>query len=153
MIRWLRKLHLKWGLSKTWFFYTLPPWAVKKLYHIKFKSKISYLGGKISILPWQMAEQLAVEVDVKNVTYRCKKCYIWSSSNSRTGMTYYLIWMCKMKSILSMFYLTQKVTVIIGLPKLVLYVQLSVIICCCLYPLSNCSTVLTTNLQKLDNNL
>ena len=36
---------------------------------MKFKSKISYLGEKISILPWQMTEQLAVEVDVKNVTY------------------------------------------------------------------------------------
>ena len=35
---------------------------------MKFKSKIRYLGEKISILPWQMAEQLAVEVDVKNVT-------------------------------------------------------------------------------------
>ena len=35
---------------------------------MKFKSKPSYLGKKISILPWQMAEQLAVEVDVKNVT-------------------------------------------------------------------------------------
>ena len=46
----------------------------KKLYHIKFKKKISYLGEKISILPWQMAEQLAVEVDVKNVTENCKKC-------------------------------------------------------------------------------
>ena len=34
----------------------------------KFKSKISYLDEKNSILPWQMAEQLAVEVDVKNVT-------------------------------------------------------------------------------------
>ena len=34
---------------------------------MKFKSKISYLGERISILPWQMAEQLAVEVDVKNV--------------------------------------------------------------------------------------
>ena len=40
----------------------------KKLYHIKLKSKISYLGEKISILPRQMAEQWAVEVDVK-------KCY------------------------------------------------------------------------------
>ena len=40
----------------------------KKLYHMKFKSKISYLGEKISILPWQMAEQLSVEVNVKNVT-------------------------------------------------------------------------------------
>ena len=38
------------------------------MYHMKFKSKISYLGKKISILPWQMAEQLAVEVDVKNIT-------------------------------------------------------------------------------------
>ena len=38
------------------------------MYHMKFKSKISYLGEKNSILPWQMAEQLAVEVDVKNVT-------------------------------------------------------------------------------------
>ena len=36
---------------------------------MKLKSKISYLGKKISILTWQMAEQLAVEVDVKNVTY------------------------------------------------------------------------------------
>ena len=36
--------------------------------HVKFKSKNVYLGEKISILPWQMAEQLAVEVDVKNVT-------------------------------------------------------------------------------------
>ena len=34
---------------------------------MKLKSKISYLGEKISILPWQMAEQLAVEVDVKNM--------------------------------------------------------------------------------------
>ena len=39
----------------------------KNLSHMKVKSKISYLGEKISILPWQMAEQLAVEVDVKNV--------------------------------------------------------------------------------------
>ena len=28
----------------------------KKLYHMKFKSKISYWGEKISILPRQMAE-------------------------------------------------------------------------------------------------
>ena len=34
---------------------------------MNFKSKISYLGEKIRILPWQMAEQLAVKVDVKNV--------------------------------------------------------------------------------------
>ena len=52
----------------------MAPWGVKKLYQVKFKSKIRYLGKKISILPWQMAEQLAVEVDVKNVTeqYRWK---------------------------------------------------------------------------------
>ena len=47
----------------------------KKFYHVKFKSKISYLGKKISILPVQMAEQLAVEVDVKNVTYRVKSAF------------------------------------------------------------------------------
>ena len=35
---------------------------------MKVKSKISYLGKRNSILPGQMAEQLAVEVDVKNVT-------------------------------------------------------------------------------------
>ena len=35
---------------------------------MKFKSKISYLGEKNSILFWQMSEQLAVEVNVKNVT-------------------------------------------------------------------------------------
>ena len=40
------------------------------MYHMKFKSKISYLGKKIRILPWQMAEQWAVEVDVKNVMDR-----------------------------------------------------------------------------------
>ena len=37
---------------------------------MKVKSKISYLGERNSILPGQMAEQLAVEVDVKNVTDR-----------------------------------------------------------------------------------
>ncbi len=36
---------------------------------MKIKSKIHYLGERNSILPGQMAEQLAVEVDVKNVTY------------------------------------------------------------------------------------
>ena len=40
----------------------------KKRSHMKVKSKISYLGERNSILPGQMAEQLAVEVDVKNVT-------------------------------------------------------------------------------------
>ena len=38
----------------------------KKRSHMKVKSKISYLGERNSILPGQMAEQLAVEVDVKN---------------------------------------------------------------------------------------
>ena len=41
----------------------------KKRSHMKVKSKISYLGERNSILPGQMAEQLAVEVDVKNVTH------------------------------------------------------------------------------------
>ena len=50
---------------------------------MKFKSKISYLGEKISILPWQMAEQLAVEVDVKNVTDT-----VWSSSSSTDGQAH-----------------------------------------------------------------
>ena len=53
---------------KKHFLTTWPLGGSKKLYHMKFKGKISYLGEKISILPWQMAEQLAVEVDVKNVT-------------------------------------------------------------------------------------
>ncbi len=35
---------------------------------MKVKSKISYLGERNSILLGQIAEQLAVEVDVKNVT-------------------------------------------------------------------------------------
>ena len=39
----------------------------KKRSHMKVKSKISYLGERNSILPGQMAEQLAVEVDVKKV--------------------------------------------------------------------------------------
>ena len=34
---------------------------------MKVKSKISYLGERNSILPGQMAEKLAVEVNVKNV--------------------------------------------------------------------------------------
>ena len=50
----------------------------KKWSHMKFKSKISYLGERNSILPGQMAEQLAVEFDVKNVTYACT--HTWTSS-------------------------------------------------------------------------
>ena len=30
------------------------------MYHMKFKSKLSYLGEKIRIIPRKMAEQLAV---------------------------------------------------------------------------------------------
>ena len=39
------------------FLTTWPLGGSKKLYHTKFKSKISYLGKKISILPRKMAEQ------------------------------------------------------------------------------------------------
>ena len=46
---------------------TAPLGDQKKWSHMKIKSKISYLGEKNNILPWQMAEQLAVEVDEKNV--------------------------------------------------------------------------------------
>ena len=35
---------------------------------MKFKSEVIYLGTKNYILPTQMAEQFAVEVDVKKVT-------------------------------------------------------------------------------------
>ena len=54
----------------------------KKWSHMKIKSKISYLGERNSILPGQMAEQLAVEVDVKNVT---EEQYTVHSSSSRTS--------------------------------------------------------------------
>ena len=40
-----------------------------KWFHIKVKSKISYLGKRNGILPGQMDEQLAVEVDVKNMMH------------------------------------------------------------------------------------
>ena len=59
---------VKSAFAKKHFLTTWPLGGPKKMYHVKFKSKISYLGEKISILPWQMAEQLTVEVDVKNVT-------------------------------------------------------------------------------------
>ena len=48
---------------------------------MKVKSKISYLGERNSILPGQMAEQLAVEVNVKNVTYGA----VQSSTEQHTG--------------------------------------------------------------------
>jgi len=38
----------------------------KCLAHVKIKSKLSYLGKKISILPKKMTEQKVVEVDAKN---------------------------------------------------------------------------------------
>ena len=53
------------AFSKKHFLTTWPLGGSKKWYHVKFNSKISYSGKKISTLPWQMAEQLAVEVDVK----------------------------------------------------------------------------------------
>ena len=37
----------------------------KFLSHVKIKSKLNYLGKKITILPNQMTEKLSVEVDVK----------------------------------------------------------------------------------------
>ena len=40
---------------------------------MKVKSKISYSGEIISILPWKMAEKLAVEVNIKNVMYGTQK--------------------------------------------------------------------------------
>ena len=47
-------------------FWLLPPLGEKKFSHIKFKNRISYLDKKNSILPKEMAEQLAVEFDEKN---------------------------------------------------------------------------------------
>ena len=42
---------------------------------MKVKSKKVIMAKKNSILPWQMAEQLAVEVNVKNETYREKSAF------------------------------------------------------------------------------
>ena len=61
----------------------------KKRSHIKVKSKISYLGKRNSILPGQMAEQLAVEVDVK-------KHDVWSTQQQQQeeqDKPQYLSWM------------------------------------------------------------
>ena len=48
---------------------------------MKIKSKISYLGEKISILPKKIAEQMVVEVDVRNGQKSEKvhflKCTFW----------------------------------------------------------------------------
>ena len=59
----------------------------KKIYHMKFKSKKSYVGKKISILPWQMAEQLAVEVDVKKRGYIMNK---YKSDSAKIWIIVYL---------------------------------------------------------------
>ena len=53
----------------------------KKWSHMKVKSKISYLGERNSILPGQMAEQLSVEVDVKNVTEHTGQALIFALDN------------------------------------------------------------------------
>ena len=44
----------------------------KFLAHAEIKSKPSYLGETISILPKKMTEQLAIEVDVKNALFWSK---------------------------------------------------------------------------------
>ena len=91
------------------FFDLLAPWGVKKLYHMKFKSKTGCLGKKISILPWQMAEQLAVEVDVKNVTD------VRNSTDTRTSsfiwlglILKYLPYTLKIQKYINIFCLSQK---------------------------------------------
>ena len=53
---------------------------------MKVKSKISYLGERNSILPGQMAEQLAVEVNVKNVMYRAAHMDNWTSPDNCFGL-------------------------------------------------------------------
>ncbi len=62
----------------------------KKQSHMQVKSKISYLGERNSILPGQMAEQFAVEVDVKNVTEQTA-----AHSSSSTDKPQYLSWISK----------------------------------------------------------
>merc|ERR1712112_681809 len=57
----------------------------KKRSHMKIKSKISYIGERNGILSRQMAEQLAVEVDVKNVTY-VRNSSTQYSSNTLFGL-------------------------------------------------------------------
>ena len=63
------------------FLTTWPLGGEKKLYHKKFKSKISYLGEKVSILPWQITEQLYVKVRPKKRQKTSKilflKCILW----------------------------------------------------------------------------
>ena len=53
---------VKSAFAKKHFLTTWPLGGSKKLYHVKFKRKISYLGEKISILPWQITEKLYVKV-------------------------------------------------------------------------------------------
>ena len=67
----LNKMHLKIAkvakiaVSKRVFWPLSSLGEQKNGFHIKLKSKIIYLGEKNSILPRQMAEQLAVEVRAK----------------------------------------------------------------------------------------
>ena len=75
-------------LLKSVFDHLAPLGGQKIFYHIKFKNKISNLGEKISILPWQMAEQSAVEVDVKNVTHRTAAAAVHSTEDKLI----YLVW-------------------------------------------------------------
>ena len=60
----LQKVHLvksvSWPLG--------PFWGKKKIVPHEILKQNKLFRQKNSILPWQMAEQLAVEVDVKNVT-------------------------------------------------------------------------------------
>ena len=52
---------------------------------MKVKSKISYLGEINSILSGKMAEQLAVEFNVKNVTYVHTYTAAAHSTHTRTS--------------------------------------------------------------------
>merc|ERR1712082_314440 len=62
----------KWQKSEIMFFFKsifgtlLKEIPQKFLHHMKMKSKMSYLGKKISILPKKMTEKMEVEVDVKS---------------------------------------------------------------------------------------
>ena len=53
----------------------------KKLYHMKFKSKISYFGKINNILSEQMAEQLAIEVNVTECSTQTEPRQLFMVSN------------------------------------------------------------------------
>jgi len=53
------------------------------LAHVKIKSKLSYLGKKITSLHRKMTEKLSFEVDVKNVTEE-------QDTGVRTELLFYL---------------------------------------------------------------